>query len=121
MTSAKMALATGLAAVACALLMTRTVGGIALLAGLAPVFGISAIVLALAAFVVSWGKRSFAIAVMLAVGGIMFAIPALIATGYLTVIVFPGPIFGVIFGMAIFGLGVAKGISSATAARAVVR
>lgn len=37
--------------------------------------------------------------------------------GYLAVILFPGPIFGVIFGLAIFGLGVAKGTSSVMAAR----
>jgi hypothetical protein len=48
----------------------------------------------------------------------------LIATGYLSVIVFPGPILGVIFGLIIFGLGVVSGIRTtrnATAATAVIR
>ena len=48
-------------------------------------------------------------------------IPAIIATGYLTVLVFPGPILGVIFGMVLLGLGVAKGISSARAKVMIVR
>jgi hypothetical protein len=51
----------------------------------------------------------------------MFMIPALIATGYLTVVTFPGPIFGVIIGLGIFGLGVAKGIRSAMTPIVVVR
>jgi hypothetical protein len=38
--------------------------------------------------------------------------PGLIATGSLAVIVFPGPIYGVIYGLGIIGLGVAKGIRS---------
>jgi hypothetical protein len=40
-------------------------------------------------------------------------IPSLIATGYLEIIVLPGPILGVIIGLGIFGLGVAKGIRTA--------
>jgi mannitol-specific phosphotransferase system IIBC component len=48
-------------------------------------------------------------------------IPGLIATGYLSVIVFPGPILGVIFGLIIFGLGVAKGIKTASTAVVTAR
>jgi len=41
-------------------------------------------------------------------------VPALNSMGYsLEVIVFPGPILGVIFGLVIFGLGMAKGIRTA--------
>jgi hypothetical protein len=42
-------------------------------------------------------------------------LPALIATEYLSVTVLPGPILGVISGLGIFGLGVAKGIRTARA------
>lgn len=52
---------------------------------------------------------------LLAASGIIFMIPALIATGYFAVIVFPGPILGVIFGLAVLGLGVAKGVGTARA------
>jgi hypothetical protein len=80
-----------------------------------PVVPISAVGLATAAFVVSWKQRSFLVAGLLAVSGIIFMIPSLIATGYLAVIVLPGPILGVIIGLGIFGLGVAKGIRTARA------
>jgi hypothetical protein len=86
-----------------------------------PVSGISAIALSTGAFVVSWKQRSYLVTGLLAVSGVMFMIPALIATGYLTAVTFPGPIFGVIIGLGIFGLGVAKGTRSAMTPIAVVR
>jgi hypothetical protein len=85
-------------------------------AGLAAVslyYGV--IPMAAAAFVVSWKQRSFPVAGLLAASGIIIMIPTLIATEYLTVIVIPGPILGFISGLAIFGLGVTKGIRTARA------
>lgn len=78
-----------------------------------PVFGFGAVALAASAFIVSWKHKSFLVAGLLAASGILFAVPALIATDYLRVIVVPGPILGVVIGMGIFGLGVAKGIGTA--------
>jgi hypothetical protein len=137
MTNSKRVLAVGLAAATLVVVLPFFVGGVpalqvaalesglapALQAGLpaglqqlfAPVFGISAIVLATAAFVVSLRQRSLLVAGLLAASGTIFAIPALMATGYLAVIVFPGPILGVIIGLGIFGLGVAKGLTTARA------
>jgi hypothetical protein len=82
---------------------------------------ISAIGLATAAFVVSWNQRSFLVGGLLAVSGVLLMIPSLIATGYLAVIVVPGPILGVIIGLGIFGLGVAKGIRTARTAVVIAR
>lgn len=115
MTNSKLALAVGLAVATVALVLTSVLGGPTLLqsAGFVAVVAISAIALAAAAFVVSWKQRSFLVAGLLAVSGIILMIPPLIATGYLAVILFPGPILGVIFGLAIFRLGVAKGIRTA--------
>lgn len=98
-------------------------------AGLAPVltawFGpvvpISAVALATAAFVVSWKHRSFLVAGLLAASGIIFMVPSVIATGYFANVVIPGPILGVIFGLAIFGLGVAKGLRTAKASVVIAR
>ena len=117
-TNSKSALAVGLAAATIALVLTLVVGGPAVMqgAGVAMAFVISAIALATAAFVVSWKQRSFLVAGLLGASGIILMIPGLIATGYLAVIVFPGPILGVIFGLMIFGLGVAKGTRSAKTA-----
>lgn len=125
-TNSKSALAVGLAAATTALVLTLVVGGPAVMqgAGVAMAVVISAIALAVAAFIVSRNQRSFLVAGLLAASGAILMIPGLIATGYLSVIVFPGPILGVIFGLIIFGLGVVSGIRTtrnATAATAVIR
>jgi hypothetical protein len=125
-TNSKSALAVGLAAATIALVLTLVVGGPAIMqgAGVAMAFVISAIALAVAAFIVSRNQRSFLVAGLLAASGAILMIPGLIATGYLSVIVFPGPILGVIFGLIIFGLGVVSGIRTtrnATAATEVIR
>ena len=88
-----------------------------------PVFGIGAIVLAAAAFVVSWNQKSFMVSGLLAVSGIIYMIPALIALANVNFAVFlvPGPILGFISGLAIFGLGVAKGLRTAKTALVIAR
>ena len=52
---------------------------------------------------------------------VLLMIPSLIATGNLSIIVLPGPILGVIIGLGIFGLGVAKGVRTARSAMVIVR
>ena len=81
----------------------------------APVVAFSAIGMSAAAFVTSWKQRSFLVAGTLAAAGALFMIPALIATGFLAVIVVPGPILGVIIGLGIMGLGITKGVRTARA------
>jgi hypothetical protein len=121
-TNSKLAISMGLAAATLALVLTNVLGGPALLqsAGLAAAIVISAIVLSVAVLVVSWKQRSFVVVGLLAASGIILMIPAIIATGYFAVIVFPGPMLGVIFGLVIFGLGVAKGIRTASIATLTV-
>jgi hypothetical protein len=118
MTNVKLALAVGLAMAALVFVLTNVLGGPAFLGD---VDDISAIASAAAAFVVSWKHRSFLVAGLLAAGGIIFMIPALISTEYLAVIVVPGPILGVISGLGILGLGIAKGIRSARTAVVMVK
>jgi hypothetical protein len=81
--------------------------------GLAVVVVMGAITFAVAAFVISWKQRSFAIAGLLTASGIILMIPPLANMNF----VFPGQIIGVAVGLAIFGLGVAKGIVTARAVR----
>jgi flagellar biosynthesis protein FliR len=117
-------LAVGLAAATLALVLANTISGVVLRTGLVPELGIGAIPLAVAALVVSWNQRSFLVAGLLVASGIIGMIPGLIATGYFAAIVFPGPIYGVIYGLGLFGLGAANGIRTtrnATAANAVIR
>jgi hypothetical protein len=122
-TNSKLLLAVGLAAATLALVLANTVSGVVLRTGLVPELGIGAIPLAVAALVVSWKQRSYLVAGLLAASGIIGMIPGLIATGYLSVIVFPGPIYGVIYGLGIFGLGAASGIRTTrnATATAVIR
>ena len=77
---------------------------------------IIAVALATAAFVVSWKHKSFLVAGLLAASGIIFMVASVIATEYFAVIMVPGPILGVIFGLWILGLGLAKGIRTAKTA-----
>jgi hypothetical protein len=122
MANSKLVLAVGLSAATLALVMINALGNVAVVTkvGPAPVFSLSAIALATAAFVVSWKQRSFLVAGLLAASGIIFMVPALNAMGYsLEVIVIPGPVLGVIFGLAIVGLGVSKGIRTARTVTAV--
>jgi hypothetical protein len=115
MTNLKNVLSVGLAAATLVVFLTVTISGGALRAGLAPWPGIGAIVLATLAFVVSWKHRSFLVAGLLAASGVTGIIAGVINTQYFAVIVFPGPILGVIIGLGILGLGVAKGMGTAKA------
>ena len=120
-TNSKLVLAVGLAGATLALVLANAVSGVMLRTGLVPELGVGAIPLAVAALVVSWNQRSFLVAGLLAASGVIGMIPGLVATGFLAVIVFPGPIYGVIYGLGIFGIGVAKGIKTTrTATSAVV-
>jgi hypothetical protein len=68
-----------------------------------------AIAFSIAAFVVSWKQRSYLIAGLLAASGIILMILPLANMNF----VIPGPIIGVIVGLAILGLGVAMVIRTA--------
>lgn len=85
--------------------------------GLAAAVVMGAITLAAGAFVVSWKQRSFVVAGLLAASGIILVILPLANMNF----VFPGPILGVIFGLAIFGLGVAKAIRTVRTAVVATR
>jgi hypothetical protein len=124
MTNSRLVIGVGLAAAALALVLPNLAGGIAVL-GLAfgTALNITSIALSAVAFAVSWKQRSYLVAGLLAVTGVIYMIPALVALASINfaVIVFPGPILGVIFGLAILGLGVAKGIRTARAAVVTAR
>ena len=79
--------------------------------GFAAVIIMGVIPLAAAAFAVSWKQRSFVVAGLLAAGGVFLMILPLANMNFMI----PGPIIGVIVGLGILGLGVAKGIRTARA------
>ena len=121
MTNSRLVLAVGLAAATLVVFLAVTLSAGALRAGLAPWPGIGGIVLATAAFVVSWKQRSLLLAGLLAASGVTGIIAGVINTGYFAVIMFPGPILGAIIGVVILGLGVAKGIETLQAGRSKTR
>jgi len=69
--NSRIVLAAGLAAATLVLFLAVTASGGALQTGLAPWPGIGVIVMATAAFVVSWRQRSFLVAGLLAASGIV--------------------------------------------------
>jgi hypothetical protein len=85
--------------------------------GLAVVVVMGAITFAVAAFVISWKQRLFVVAGLLTASGITLMILPLANMN----LVIPGPIIGVAVGLAIFGLGVAKGIRTARTAVVAAR
>jgi hypothetical protein len=121
--NSKLVIGVGLAAAALALVLPNLAGGIAVL-GLAAgtALSVTSIALSAVAFAVSWKQRSYLVAGLLAATGVIYMIPALIALASINfaVIVFPGPILGVIFGLVIFGLGVAKGVRTTRMATVTV-
>jgi hypothetical protein len=117
MANSKLVIGVGLAAASLALVLPNLAGGIAVL-GLAAgtVLNITSIGLATAAFGVSWKQRSYTIAGLLIAAGIIYMIPGWVALGDFSVIIVPGPILGVLFGLVILGLGIAKSIRTARTA-----
>jgi hypothetical protein len=120
MTDARLVLAVSLAGATLALVVAVIAVGGALRAGLAPWPGVAVVVMATAAFVLSgrqgmpgWG--SFLVAGLLAASGVVGLVYGLVATEFLTAAAFPGPVFGVIVGLPLLALGVAKGVAIATA------
>ena len=79
--------------------------------GLAVNIVAGAITFAIAAFVISWKQRSYLVAGLLAASGIILMILPLANLNF----GIPGPIIGVIVGLMILGLGLAKAIRTARA------
>lgn len=85
--------------------------------GLAAVVITGVIPLAAAAYVISGKQRSYLVAGLLAASGIFLMIFPLANMNFMI----PGPIIGVAVGLGILGLGVAKGIRTASTVRVAPR
>lgn len=86
-------------------------------AGLGAVVIQGAAVLAVAAFVVSWKQKSLIVAGLLAASGTILAALPLANMNF----AIPGPIIGVVIGLGILGLGMAKGIRTAMVMKADIK
>jgi hypothetical protein len=114
MTNSKLRLAQGLAIAATIAILINT------FEGLQPtpvrlLFAVTGVLLAAAAFGVSWGQKSVLISALLLISGTLVTVNAIIATRNFSILVFPGPIIGVI--LILLALGIAKSLSTATKIR----
>jgi len=116
MTNSKLRLAQGLAIAATIAILINTFGGLPP----TPVrllFAVTGVLLAAAAFGVSWGQKSVLISALLLISGTLVTVNAIIAARNFSILVFPGPIIGVILGLVLLALGIAKSLSTATKIR----
>jgi hypothetical protein len=116
MANSKLRLAQGLAIAATIAILINT------FAGLPPtpvrlLFAVTGVLLAAAAFGVSWGQKSVLISSLLLISGTLVTVNAIIATRNFSILVFPGPLIGVILGLVLLALGIAKSLSTATKIR----
>ena len=111
-TNSKLRLAQGLAIAATIAILINAFGGLPP----TPVrllFAVMGVLLAAAAFGVSWGQKSVLISALLLISGTLVTVNAIIATRSFSILVFPGPIIGVILGLVLLALGIAKSLSTA--------
>lgn len=74
--------------------------------------GLVALGLSTVSFLLSWGRKSYLVAGLLAATGILYTIHLAPFMGDHGVIAFPGPVVGLFIGHAILALGVVVGIGS---------
>ena len=116
MTNSKLRLAQGLAIAATIAILINTFGGLPP-TPLRLLFAVTGVLLAAAAFGVSWGQKSVLISALLLISGTLVTVNAIIATRSFSILVFPGPIIGVILGLLLVALGIAKSMITATKIR----
>ena len=112
MTNSKLRLAQGLAIAATIAILINAFGGLPP----TPVrllFAVTGVLLAAAAFGMSWGQKSVLISALLLISGTLVTVNAIIATRNFSILVFPGPIIGVTLGLVLLVLGIAKSLSTA--------
>ena len=104
-------IAVWLAAATLGLVLAVIAAGGALRLGIAPWPAIAIIVMAAAAFVLSGRRRSYLVGGLLAAAGLVSVGYGLAVTEFLAAVVFPGPVLGMIGGIPVLGLGVAKAMA----------
>jgi hypothetical protein len=112
MTNSKLRLAQGLAIAATIAILINTFGGLPP-TPLRLLFAVTGVLLAAAAFGVSWGQKSVLISALLLISGTLVTVNAIIAARSFSILVFPGPIIGVILGLVLLAVGIAKSLSTA--------
>ena len=118
MTSPKVVAAAGLAGAALVLALIDALAGSSLPLDVATggiVFGLTTIAFSTAAFFISLRKESVIVSALIVASGIVITLHGLAETRNLTVIYFPGPIMGFLFGLWVIALGIVKSIKTGLA------
>src|SRR5215212_5731997 len=116
MTNSKLRLAQGLAIAATIAILINT------FEGLQPtpvrlLFAVTGVLLAAAAFGVSWGQKSVLISALLLISGTLVTVNAIIVATIFSTLVVPGPIIELIRSLVPLALGIGKSFSTATKTR----
>lgn len=112
MTNSKLRLAQGLAIAATIAILINAFGSLPP-TSVRLLFAVTGVLLAAAAFGISWGQKSVLISALLLISGTLVTVNAIIATRNFSILVFPGPIIGVTLGLVLLVLGIAKSLSTA--------
>jgi hypothetical protein len=112
MTNSKLQLAQGLAMAATIAILINAFGGLPP-TSVRLLFAVTGVLLAAAAFGMSWGRKSVLISTLLLISGTLVTVNAMIATRNFSILEFPGPIIGVTLGLVLLVLGIAKSLSTA--------
>jgi hypothetical protein len=112
MTNSKLRLAQGFAIAATIAILINTFGGLPP-TPIRLLFAVTGVLLAAAAFGISWGQKSVLISALLLISGTLVTVNAIIATRNFSILVFPGRIIGVTLGLVLLVLGTAKSLSTA--------
>ncbi len=121
MTSSRVVAATGLVGAALVLALVDALAGDSLPIDVATggiVFGLTTIAFSTAAFFISLKKESVLISALLVASGVVITLHGLAETRNLSVIYFPGPIMGFLFGLWVVALGIVKSIRTGLAVTA---
>ena len=77
-------------------------------------FGIPALALSVASFAMAWRRTSIIVPLLLLIsGGLMTVDGIMIGTKYLSILTVPGPIIGLVYGVAMLSLGIIKATETA--------
>jgi hypothetical protein len=83
-------------------------------------FEVPALVLSVVSFGFSWNKPSIIVSMVLLITGSLMVVDGItIGTRYLSIVTIPGPIIGLLYGLAVLALGMTKAIMTVAVMKTV--
>ena len=122
MTSSRVTVAAALAGATLVLALVDALAGGSLPLDVATggiVFGLTTIAFSTTAFFISLKHKSILVSALLVASGIVITLHGVVDTRNLTIIYFPGPILGFLFGLWVITLGIVKSVRTGLAQTSV--